>query len=384
MSIAIFWFSLFLLFYVYAGFAVLVIIVGSIRNLRVKKEKITPHVSLIIAAYNEEVSIAERLKNVLQLDYPKKLLEIIVASDGSDDATESIVSKYGDQGVKLLSRPRRGKIHALNDAVAEASGEILVFSDANSIYEKQALRELIANFADPQVGGVGGNTVYTRSADSDSCSQAEILYWTYDKWLKQKESLTGSIISAHGAIYAIRRKLYRPQTDSAITDDFAISTLVIEQGYRLVFEREARAYEVAIPAADREFWRKVRMMTRGLRGVMIRKKLLNPFRYGFYSIILFTHKFLRRLVSFMLLSLLLSSLLVMNSHPFYYFFAISQVLFYGLAGIGYLLRHQPIGRLRVLYIPFFYCLANSAALIAFMNILRGHQIERWQPQRHSP
>ena len=360
------------------------VVVGSIRNRTVRKREITPKVSLIIAAYNEEDSIGNRLDNAIKLEYPPNSLEIIVASDGSNDDTEVIVSKYEDRGVKLLSLPRRGKIHALNDAVAHATGEILVFSDANSMYEGKALQELVANFADPDVGGVGGNTIYTTDINSDSCSKGENLYWSYDKWLKQMESFTGSIISAHGAIYAIRRELYTPQSDSAVTDDFAISTSVIEQGYRLVFEKEARAYEVAIAAAEREFGRKVRMMTRGLRGVMLRRRLLNPFRYGFYSLILFTHKFLRRLVAFMLLVLLGSSLMLASEGMFYSSFATGQVVFYALAGFGYLLRDQRIGKLRLLYIPFFYCLANSAALIAFVNIIRGHQIERWEPHRHSP
>ncbi len=380
-----FWLSVAALLYVYGGFSVLVVIVGSIRQRRVQKQNITPDLSLIITAYNEEASIEERLNNVLELDYPKDALEIIVASDGSDDATESIVSKFVDlYGVRLLSLPRRGKIYAINDAVEQATGDILVFSDANSIYDKTALRKLAANFADPEVGGVGGNTIYTQQADSDSCSQGESLYWSYDKWLKQMESRTGSIISAHGAIYAIRRELYKKQNDSAVTDDFAISTLVIEQGYRLVFEKEARAYEVAIPSADREFWRKVRLMTRGLRGVRIRKALLNPFRFGFYSVILFTHKLLRRLVSFMLLVLLTSSVLLMSHGTLYLSFAVLQIIFYALAGTGYLLRHHRIGRMHIFYIPFFYCLANCAALIAVINMIRGHQIERWQPQRHSP
>ncbi len=385
MSVAFFtfWASLGLLLYVYVGFALLLAAVGLVLNRRVKKHPLTPSVSVVIAAYNEEASITERLDNLLELDYPRDRLEVIVASDGSDDATERIVEGYAGLGVRLLSLPRRGKIHALNDAVAVASGEILVFSDANSIYDRQALRTLVRNFADPEVGGVGGNTIYITEKNADTCSKGENLYWNYDKWLKEMESRTGSIISAHGAIYAIRRELYQPLTDPAVTDDFAISTGVIEQGYRLVFEKEARAYEVAIPAANREFWRKVRMMTRGLRGVRLRRRLLNPFKYGFYAVILFTHKLLRRLVAAFLLTLFASSLALAPQGGFYALFCQGQMVFYALALVGYLLKDQRLGRLRLLYVPFFYCLANSAALVALVNILRGHQIERWQPHRNS-
>jgi len=380
----VFWLSIALLFYVYVGFALLVILVGAIFNRKVKKQEIEPKVSMIIAAYNEEDSIQQRLENIFDLDYPKPNLEVIVASDGSDDATEAIVGSYAQRGVRLLSLPRRGKIHALNAAVTQAAGDILIFSDANSMFERQAVRVLVANFADPQVGGVGGNTVYTEQIDSESISSGENLYWNYDKWLKEMESRTGSIVSAHGAIYAIRRELYQHLTETAVTDDFAISTMVIEQGYRLVFEKDARAYEVAIPATEREFGRKVRMMTRGLRGVILRKKLLNPFRHGFYSLVLFTHKFLRRLVSMMLIALLVSSLMLISRGPFYLAFAVGQIVFYCLASLGYVFRQKPIGRRRFFYIPFFYCLANIAAMIALVNTVRGRQIERWQPHRHAP
>lgn len=383
MTLLVFWLCVAFLIYVYAGFPLLVVIVGSIRNRQVRKHDITPKLSLIIAAYNEEDGIAESLENILLLDYPSEKLEIIVASDGSDDTTESIVAQYAHRGVRLLSLPRRGKIYALNDAIARATGEILVFSDANSIFEKQALCKLVRNFADPQVGGVGGNSIYTRYINSDSCSEGENLYWTYDKWLKQMESLTGSIVSAPGAIYAIRRELYQPLHNSTATDDFAISTLVVEQGLRLVFESEARAYEYALPAASLEFSRKVRLMTRGLRGIVLRKKLLNLFRYGFYSIELFTHKLLRRLVPFFLLILFLCSVVLSREGIVYTSAVVAQLGFYTLAGIGYFFRHKPVGRLRLLYIPFFYCLANAAAFLAFMNLLRGHHIEQWQPQRHT-
>jgi cellulose synthase/poly-beta-1,6-N-acetylglucosamine synthase-like glycosyltransferase len=376
-----FWLPIATLIYVYAGFSVLVVVVGRWRKRLVRRQPITPTVSLIVAAYNEERHIAERLDNALALDYPHEALQIIVASDGSDDATESMVAEYAERGVQLLRLPRRGKIHALNDAVRHATGDVLVFSDANSMYDAQALRKLARNFADPEVGGVAGNTIYTRLTKSDSSSQGEDLYWSYDKWLKQMESLTGSVVSAHGAIYGIRRELYRPIMDSAVTDDFAISTLAIEQGYRLVFESEALAYEPPLPAAEREFRRKVRLMTRGLRSVLLRRVLLNPFRYGFYSLVLFTHKVLRRLVPFMLLIILVSSLILSASHEIYLVAALAQVLFYMLAGFGYLLRHQRFGRFRLFYIPFFYCLANTAALIALMKVLRGDHIERWQPQR---
>ena len=376
-----FWLSLAVIIYVYAGLPLLAGIVGKLRNRRVQKRPITPKISLIIAAYNEEDNIGEKLENVLALDYPSEDLEIIVASDGSNDATVSIVASYEDRGVRLLNLPRRGKIHALNDAVIHAAGEILVFSDANSIFEKQALRKLASNFADPEVGGVSGYLKYTESVDSDASGQGEHLYWSYEAWLKRMESLTGSIISANGAIYAIRRELYRSPAATAVTDDFAISTAVIEQGYRLVFDSEARCYEQPAPAASGEFGRKVRIMNRGLRGVILRKNLLNPFKYDFYSVVLFSQKILRRLVPFLLFILFVSSFLLSPQGSFHFWTFVTQILFYILACIGYLIRNTRLGQLKCFYIPFYYCLANAAALVAIINLIGGKRIEQWQPQR---
>jgi cellulose synthase/poly-beta-1,6-N-acetylglucosamine synthase-like glycosyltransferase len=377
-----FWSALALLFYAYAGFSLLVILVARIRNRRVRQAPITPRLSLIIPVWNEEKAIAERLDNALSLDYPAGALEIIVTSDGSDDKTGTIVAQYETRGVRLLSLPRRGKIYALKDAVASATGEVLVFSDANSIYKRDALRMLVRNFADPEVGGVCGNQIYLKAKKADATSQGEGMYWSFDKWLKRMESLTGSIVSAHGAIYAIRRELYQPPASAAVTDDFAISTAVIAQGYRLVFESEAIAYEEHTSSAALEFGRKVRIMTRGLQGVLLRRRLLNPFRYGFYALELFSHKLLRRLVPFFLLMLLVASLFLCGRNIFYLGATGFQVLFYLLAAAGYWLRRRRLGRLKFFYIPFFYCLANYAALRAVIRIIRGKKVERWQPQRH--
>jgi cellulose synthase/poly-beta-1,6-N-acetylglucosamine synthase-like glycosyltransferase len=230
------------------------------------------------------------------------------------------------------------------------------------------------------VGGVAGH-LHMISERSDAGGHGEKLYWSYEKWLKQMESRTGSVISANGSIYAIRRKLYRPVLDFAVTDDFAISTGVIEQHKRLVFEPEAVAYEETAPVTEKEFRRRVRLMTRGLRAVALRKTLLNPFRFGFYSVVFFTHKILRRLTAFFLLLLFAASVALSYSSPFYLAACIGQVCFYGLALAGYQLRNSAWSRAKIFLIPFFYCMSNIAAFIAVINFVRGRRIELWQPQR---
>lgn len=382
MAELLFWMFLGSLAYAYAGFPACVALWAILRQRRVRKGAITPSVSLIIAAYNEERNIGPRLENALALDYPPNELEILVASDGSQDRTEEIVSHYQPRGVRLLRLPRRGKIHALNAAVAAAQGDILVFSDANSAYDRQALRHLASNFSDPEVGGVVGNTSYVLRPGCESSSRGENLFLRYDTWLKKMESLTGSVVSAQGGMYAIRRELYPSLSDAGVTDDFAISTAVVEQQRRLVFEVEARSSEVALPQAGGEFWRRVRIITRGLRGLVMRRRLLNPLRYGFYSVVLFSHKALRRLAPIPLLLLLPLCLYLAPQGRFYRMAALAQLVFYMLACAGYLLRRAYAGRFKLFYVPFFYCMSNAAALVALRNLITGQTIELWQPNRH--
>jgi cellulose synthase/poly-beta-1,6-N-acetylglucosamine synthase-like glycosyltransferase len=379
----VFWLSLLAFAWVYAGFPLLLAAVGTLRSRPVRKAPETPRLSLVIAAYNEEEVIAARLENDLLSDYPPDALEIIVASDGSADETNAIVAGFADRGIRLLALPRMGKNRAVEAAVRQATGDIVVFSDANIFLEPHALRALAANFADPEVGGVAGNAGYRVKPGSESSSYGETLYWRYDTWLKELESRTGSIVSAHGALYALRRELYQPPADQAVTDDFAISTAVIEQGYRLVFERDARAFEFAVQQAMPEFHRRVRLMTRGLRGVALRRRLLNPRRFGFYSFTLFTHKVMRRLLPVALVTLFLSSVHLGTTDRLYLIAAVAQLAFYTLAGTGFLLRRTPLGRRRWLYVPFYFCMANTAALSALHRFMRGETINRWEPQRHA-
>jgi cellulose synthase/poly-beta-1,6-N-acetylglucosamine synthase-like glycosyltransferase len=267
--------------------------------------------------------------------------------------------------------------------VRQAGGDVLVFSDANTMVEPGAIRALACNFADPSVGGVVGCTGYQLESGTESSSRGEDMYWRYDTWLKELESRTGSVVSAHGGLYAIRSELYREPQDTAVTDDFIISTAVVEQGRRLVFERSARAWEVAVPTSEREFGRRVRLMTRGLRGVALRRRLLNPFNYGFYALILLTHKVLRRLTPVALLLLFVASVMLSGTHPLYGALAGAQALFYVTALAGYFMRSTGAGQSRVLFVPFFYCMANLAALFALFRFARGERIVSWQPQRHA-
>jgi cellulose synthase/poly-beta-1,6-N-acetylglucosamine synthase-like glycosyltransferase len=319
---------------------------GLLRARPYESGDITPAITIVLAAHNEAANIGAKLENVLSLDYPTEQLEVIVASDGCDDGTDEIVERFEDPRVRLLSLPRCGKAAALNEAVDVASGEILVFSDANSMYAPDALR-----------------------------------YWNLDRVLKDAESRAGDVISATGAIYAVRRFLFH-EIPPGVTDDFYTSTGVIAQGYRLVFAPDAVAFEPVARTAELEFGRKVRIMSRGLRGVILRRELLNPRRQGFYAIELLTHKVLRRTMALPLGVLAVTSPLLWRSGRLYRAATLAQAALYGLGGAGMILAGKPLGRRKAFMLPAFFCFVNIAALRATWNVVRGRRIDRWEPQRH--
>ncbi len=379
-ALILFWLAVAIIAYTYFIFPLIIFLRGRLWPRPYKSGEITPKISMIITAHNEAASIGAKLSNAISLAYPKEQLQVIVASDGSEDATCDIVREYADKGVELIELPRLGKAKSLNAAVESASGEILVFSDANSIYATDALRALIRPFFDPDVGGVAGHERFLSKSSNELAGAGEKDYWRLDRRLKMIESSGGSAISAAGAIYAIRRKLFNPVIEG-VTDDFYTSTGIIAQGYRLVYTPDAVAYESVESSRNEEFDRKVRVITRGWRSVLSRRALLNPFRYGFYSLQLFSHKVLRRLVVIPLLILLLVSPFLWR-HGFVYKLAVvGQFVFYGLAALALLLESTRLGQLKIFRIPFYFCMVNLASLIAAFNVARGRQINLWETRR---
>jgi cellulose synthase/poly-beta-1,6-N-acetylglucosamine synthase-like glycosyltransferase len=357
-------------------FPALVVLRGTVLRRPHREEPITPDVTIVVSAHNEVASIGAKLESLLALDYPADRVEIIVASDGSDDGTNELVATFAARGVRLLALGRMGKAAALNTAVGQASGEILVLSDANSLFGPDALRALVAPFADAEVGGVAGDQRYL-PADG---MVGERSYWSFDRVMKAYESQAGHVISATGAIYAIRRSLFQP-VPGDVTDDFVISTGVIEQGYRLVFAPDAVAFEPVSSGSDVEFGRKVRIATRGFRSVLARRALLDPRAHGFYALQLLSHKVLRRLMAIPLAAIALATVMLWRHGGIYQLAGLAQAAFYGLAGLGIALGDRPVGRHPILSLPAFFTIVNWAALLAALNVVRGRRIERWEPAR---
>ena len=364
--------------YVYFGYPALLFVLSRWRARPVARAAVRPFVTLVVPAHNEETVIEAKIRNCLALRYPLDRLEVLIVSDGSDDGTEAIAARYDGGPVRLVRRPREGKAAALNAAARLARGEVLVFSDANSSLEPDAVARLVESFADPSVGGVCGNKELRPRPGADATQGGEGLYWRYDKWQKGLESAIGSIFAADGTLYAVRRDVFVPIDDRAQADDIAISTRVVLQGRRLLFEPSAVAWEEAPAEGRAEFRRKVRVTNHSVRALLALGSRL--WSSGFYSVELVSHKLLRHLVPFFLAALLASNAaLALDSAPFRVLL-LGQLSFYAVALLGARLRHTRAGRSRLLTVPYYFCLVNAAALLGVLSIARGERLAAWTPR----
>jgi glycosyltransferase involved in cell wall biosynthesis len=379
-TLGVFWGSLLAVVGTYLAFPLLALVRSAVRPQEHRESPDQPSLTVVIAAHDEAAGIAAKLDSVLAAGYDPLRLDVVVAADGCLDDTERVVAGYAGRGVRLLALPRVGKAAALNAAVATSRADVLVFTDANGLLAPGALAALVRPFADPGVGGVAGDQRYAADAPGDGIATGERSYWSFDRLVKRAESRAGNVISATGALYAVRRSLFQPVAEG-VTDDFYVSTAVIVAGSRLVFARDAVVHEPVAPSGNAEYARKVRILTRGLQGVLLRRELLDPRRHGFYSVQLLAHKVLRRLMVFPLAALLASSVAARHRGPWFRLLALGQATFYaaGAAGLG--LGRSGRGCPRALAVPAYFCLVNVAALRAVLNVARGRRIDRWEPAR---
>ncbi|MEO8443859.1 MAG: glycosyltransferase family 2 protein [Gammaproteobacteria bacterium] len=380
LATAAFWLASLTILYVYAGYPLLLGVLRAAGFRRpVQRAPIEPPITLVISAYNEVSVIDAKLRNSLALDYPPDKLQVLVVSDASDDGTDEVVGACLDPRVELLRMPERGgKTAGLNAAVRRARGDILVFSDANAIYDRSALRHLASNFADPVVGAATGESRYRIEAD-DASTEAENRYWTYELWIKGLESELGSLVGADGAIYAVRRALY---TDLAASDlsDFVNPMQVVGRGYRNVYESRAISYEGGAEGFDAEFRRKVRIVNRAWRATVKLRRLLNPWRHGFFALQFLSHKVLRWFVPVFLLVTLAANLWLAPGSLFYSVTLAAQVVLYAAALAGMLLERRGHA-VRLLNVPYYFCVVNVASLLGIGQALTGRTYTTWNSSR---
>jgi cellulose synthase/poly-beta-1,6-N-acetylglucosamine synthase-like glycosyltransferase len=377
----LFWTGAAALAYAYAGYPVLVWLVSSLRPRVVRRGRVEPTVSVIITAYNEERDLASKLENTLALDYPPEKLEVIVASDCSNDRTDEIARAFAPRGVRLHRQAERlGKTAAQNAAVELARGDVLLFSDATTLYRPDVLRAMVPNFADASVGCVAGKLIYVDPASTSVGSGAKS-YWGYETFLKTHESRACSLIGASGCLYAVRRTAYVPLYNEACSD-FIIATKMVEQGLRAIYEPAAVCTEETNRQAAKEFRMRVRVIAQTYTDLWRHRALLNPFRGGFYAVELLSHKVMRYLVPLFLAAVFVSSALLAPRSLFFAALFAGQALFYAAALAGWLLERAGV-RVRLLALPHYFVLANLAAILALFKFLRGERYARWEPIREA-
>jgi poly-beta-1,6-N-acetyl-D-glucosamine synthase len=365
----IFWSAAALIAYTYVGYVGWLWLRSLMFPWPVRRAPLEPRISVVMVVRNEERSLENKLHNLLELDYPQTLYEIVLVSDGSTDSTEKVLREYGnDPRIHvLMNQLSRGKASGLNDGIAVASGEVIVFTDARQKIEHGAIRLLVENLADPEVGCVSG-ALMLGDPDAGEAAKGMGLYWRVEKTIRELESASGSVVGATGAFYAVRRELLDVVPEGTILDDVYIPMQVLRKGKRVVFDPRARAWDVPDMGPDREFSRKVRTLTGNYQLVQLAPWLLtreNPIRFQFAS-----HKLLRLAVPFALAAVLIASLVL--SGPIYRSALALQALVYGLSLLAVLrVSRGPLARMADAALTF--VLLNSAAAVAFVNFVTGRK-----------
>ena len=337
------------------------------------KKDIQPSVSIIISAYNEEKVIEEKIRNALSLNYPPQQLEIVVLSDGSTDKTNEIVLGFAHPRVHLKAfSDRAGKTACLNRVVPHVGGDIVAFTDANSMFPEDFLVRFVRNFADPEVGLVTG---WTKYRDSNSKEDTTGIYSKMEKWTKYRESCISSCVGADGAIFGLRKLLYHPLKDQDI-NDFVIPLDVIRQGKRVVMDPEVFCFEEPTREVSAEYQRQVRITARTLGAIRRNLEFLNPFRFGSFAFFLFSHKIMRFLVPFFLIGTFVANLLVFTTSWFYALILLGQVVV-GLLGLANTTR---FARGRLASIARFFLLTVTAQLVGWLRMVSGTSFTVWNPR----
>lgn len=366
----LFWGCILMTIYVYLGYPICLFLLSCLTRRQIIKKDFTPMVTFLISVYNEEKVIRERIENLLQLDYPKDKLEIIIISDGSTDKTDEIVKEYEDKGIILKRLERGGKLVALNKIIPTVRGEIVILSDANVFCQKDTVRILVRNFYKDEIGCVSGDV---RLLGGVNFENGESLYYKYERFLQKKESEIHSLMGADGALYAIRKKLYSPPPPEGATDDFVISMEIAKAGYRAIYEEEAKAFEDSAPTSKEEFRKKVRVVAAAFQclklgaGIPTLAQPVLLFEY-------ISHKLLRWFIPFFLIGVFVSNLFLLNL-LFYQICLLLQLAFYTCALCGIISK----AKIKIFSIPLYFCIVNAAAFIGFFKGIVGGQSCIWEP-----
>ncbi|GAB2698076.1 glycosyltransferase family 2 protein [Mucilaginibacter koreensis] len=380
------WISLFIVFYAFFGYGILMFLIIKIKRalrgkpvIPVVSDNELPECTLVVAAYNEEAFITEKIQNSLALNYPASKLKLIFITDGSSDRTPDIIAQYPQ--IQLMhSAARSGKIAAVHRAMTQVNTEIVVFTDANTFLNADSMRNICRHYANPKVGAVAGEKRVQVEETADATA-GEGFYWKYESKLKTWDSELYSVVGAAGELFSIRTALYQPVPPDTILDDFMISLLVAEDGYRVIYEPEAYASETSSANVKEELKRKIRIAAGGIQSIVRLKGLLNPFKIPVLTFEYISHRVLRwTVVPFlMILALILNIIIVTqgNAALIYQLLLVAQVGFYLASLAGWLLETRQM-KIKLLFIPYYFCMMNYAVVRGIFRYMAGSQSAVWE------
>lgn len=386
--IVLFWLSLFIIFYTFFGYGIFLYLIIKIKRVFKKPFQFSltpslPTVSLLIAAFNEEDIIEEKIKNCLELAYPKDKLQVIFITDGSSDNTAAIIGKYKE--VKLLHENiRSGKMAAIKRAIPFVNSEIIIFTDANTFLNTTAINELVKHYQNPKVGAVAGEKRIFVAEQADASAAGEGFYWKYESTLKKWDYELYSNVGAAGELFSIKTNLYQPIEDDTIVDDHMIAMRIAEKGYIIAYEPKAYAIETASANTKEELKRKIRIAAGGIQSIFRLKKSANPFHNPVLTFQYISHRVLRWTITpwLMVFVFLLNIVICLNAPNLvlYQIMLALQTVFYLAAIFGSILESRSI-KIKILFIPFYFCMMNYATIIGAFRYFKGKQSAAWEKSK---
>ncbi len=377
----IFWLSVVVLFYTYVGYGLVTFLLTKFKKskrLPILSREDLPEITHVIAAYNEQDLIEEKINNCYNLDYPKSKITTIIVADGSTDQTTEIVERY--PWVKLYFSPeRKGKLAAVDRVMKEVQTPITIFSDANSMINKKGIRRMVKHFQLNTVGAVAGEKVVINGEKEDAASAGEGIYWKYESLLKKLDYKLHSVVGAAGELFAVRTHLFETPLRKVLIEDFLITMNIAKNGYRVAYESEAQAEEYSSENVEEEMKRKVRISAGGLQSVWMLRTLLNPLKYGILTYQFVSHRAIRWTLAplALLLVFITNLLLIKYTDSFYLFLFAGQIIFYMLSLAGFYAEKKRV-RFKAFFVPFYFTFMNLSVYLGLFNLLNGKFSVSWE------
>jgi len=387
-----FWVLLFILFYTYLGYGMVLWLLVKLKKVFFSGKKMEvdaeyePDVCLFIPAYNEVTYIDDKVKNSFQLKYPKERIQYLWVSDGSDDGTNEKLEKYSGIDVEYLTE-RKGKVNAINHGIKLTRGDIIIFSDCNTILGLDSVKEIVHKFRDPKVGCVAGEKRIVQKGDDSAATAGEGLYWHFESWMKKLDSDFNSVIGADGGVFAIRKDFFKEVESDIVLDDFIISMRIVQNGYKIAYAPNAYAQESASFNVKEELKRKIRIAAGGIQTIFRLKSLLNPLKYGMLTWQYFSHKVLRWAVAPLSLFLLffvnlLLALYKTSAVNFYTAFFYFQLFCYLVAILGWFFENRKL-RMKLFFVPYYFVMINYASVRGIFRYIKGKQSVNWEKSKRA-